>query len=175
VPEMDIDKEAVTTQDIKAEPEMLQMASRPSFKWMAPMDTCIGNYPTDLQSKALEHVNLSPRVVSSPSTNMLPIPYVVVSQPSDQALIELLEYMGVPHRRRHADFAKAAVHGLPANAALRANTAQEQGQVTSHFAVLSSKTFLSYRLGRRDFVEGSILLYVWSSLFFKLRCEKRTL
>ncbi|XP_074558385.1 IQ domain-containing protein IQM1-like isoform X2 [Curcuma longa] len=46
-------------------------------KWMTgagPRIQCVRNYPTDLQIKALEHVNLSPRVVSSPIGNNDPIP-----------------------------------------------------------------------------------------------------
>jgi hypothetical protein len=84
--------------------------------------------------------------------------------------------MGVPtpHHRRQADFAEAAVHELPADAGLRANAPQQQG-VMSRLAVLPSKAFLSYTTGRRDFVEGYILLFVvWSSSFFELRCTKRS-
>jgi hypothetical protein len=61
----------------------------------------------------------------------------------------------------------SAIH-FTTYADLRANPPQEQGHVMNRFAVLPSKAFLSYRSGTRDFVEGSILLYVWSS-FFELR------
>ncbi|XP_074576407.1 IQ domain-containing protein IQM1-like [Curcuma longa] len=46
-------------------------------KWMtgaSPRIQCVRNYPTDLQLKALEHVNLSPRTISSPIGNNGPIP-----------------------------------------------------------------------------------------------------
>lgn len=46
-------------------------------KWMtgaSPRIQCVRNYPMDLQVKALEHVNLSPRTISSPIGNNGPIP-----------------------------------------------------------------------------------------------------
>ncbi|TVU34173.1 hypothetical protein EJB05_16003, partial [Eragrostis curvula] len=81
-----------------AEPEkMMMMASRPSFKWMTPTGArigCLRDYPADLQSMALEQVNLSPRVVPSPSGNRLPIPS---PRPSPRIrLSPRLHYMGLP-------------------------------------------------------------------------------
>ncbi|WOL09080.1 IQ domain-containing protein IQM1-like isoform X1 [Canna indica] len=46
-------------------------------KWTTgagPRIGCVRNYPTDLQFKALEQVNLSPRSISSPAENNGPIP-----------------------------------------------------------------------------------------------------
>ncbi|XP_062213603.1 IQ domain-containing protein IQM1-like [Phragmites australis] len=99
LPEVDIVKEvadqAVGDDDDKAEPKM--MASRPSFKWSTPTGArigCLRDYPADLQSMALEQVNLSPRVVPSPSASRLPIPS---PRPSPRIrLSPRLHYMGLP-------------------------------------------------------------------------------
>ncbi|RCU61678.1 hypothetical protein SETIT_J024600v2 [Setaria italica] len=75
LPEVDIVKEEVAAEmavgggeeEDAAEPEM--MARRPSFKWSTPTGArigCLRDYPADLQSMALEQVNLSPRVAPSP-------------------------------------------------------------------------------------------------------------
>jgi hypothetical protein len=99
LPVVDIVKEAVTAEDdiTAAEPEMMQLASRPSFKWTTPTGariSCLRDYPAELQSMALEQVNLSPRVVPSPSANRLPIPS---PRPSPRIrLSPRLHYMGVP-------------------------------------------------------------------------------
>jgi hypothetical protein len=99
------------------------------------------HYSSDLQSKPLEQVNLSPRVVPSPSANKLLIP-----SPRHSPRISLsssLEYMGVPtpHHQRQADFAEAAIHELPADVGLRANAPQQQGQVMSRLAVCHQRRF----------------------------------
>jgi hypothetical protein len=95
-PEVDIVKEGTGAVN-KAEPEMPLLASRPSFKWMTPTGArigCLRDYPADLQSMALEQVNLSPRVVPSPSANRLPIPS---PRPSPRIrLSPRLHYMGLP-------------------------------------------------------------------------------
>ncbi|EEE54836.1 hypothetical protein OsJ_02283 [Oryza sativa Japonica Group] len=96
LPEVDIVKEAVVenSEDTKVAPIM---ASRPSFKWATANGArigCVRDYPADLQSMALEHVNLSPRVVPSPTTNRLPIPS---PRPSPKIrLSPRLHYMGLP-------------------------------------------------------------------------------
>uniref|UniRef100_A0A0A9D6B4 Uncharacterized protein n=1 Tax=Arundo donax TaxID=35708 RepID=A0A0A9D6B4_ARUDO len=73
------------------------MASRPSFKWLTPTGariSCLRDYPADLQSMALEQVNLSPRVVPSPGGSRLPIPS---PRPSPRIrLSPRLHYMGLP-------------------------------------------------------------------------------
>lgn len=92
LPEVDIVKEVVVD-----EVEDSEMASRPSFKWATPAGArigCVRDYPADLQSMALEQVNLSPRVVPSPNANRLPIP-----SPRPSPGIRMsprLQYMGHP-------------------------------------------------------------------------------
>ncbi|XP_040376012.1 IQ domain-containing protein IQM1 isoform X2 [Oryza brachyantha] len=96
LPEVDIVKEVVVenSEDTEAAPKMV---NRPSFKWATANGArigCVRDYPADLQSMALEHVNLSPRVVPSPTTNRLPIPS---PRPSPKIrLSPRLHYMGLP-------------------------------------------------------------------------------
>ncbi|VAH76979.1 unnamed protein product [Triticum turgidum subsp. durum] len=94
LPEMDIIKEVVAEDNAETE---TKMASLPSFKWATAAGArigCVRDYPADLQSMALEHVNLSPRVVPSPSANRLPIPS---PRPSPKIrLSPRLHYMGLP-------------------------------------------------------------------------------
>jgi hypothetical protein len=56
---------------------------------------CVRDYPLDLQTKALEQVNLSPRVGISPNSgNKIPIPS---PRPSPKVrLSPRLQYMGIP-------------------------------------------------------------------------------
>lgn len=57
---------------------------------------CVRDYPADLQSKALEQVNLSPRVVASPAANKVPVP-IPSPRPSPRLrLSPRLQYMGIP-------------------------------------------------------------------------------
>ncbi|CAL9107463.1 unnamed protein product, partial [Musa textilis] len=62
---------------------------------------CVRDYPADLQSKALEQVNLSPRVVASPAANKVPVPVPIPSpRPSPRLrLSPRLQYMGIPTPR----------------------------------------------------------------------------
>lgn len=98
LPAVDIVKEEDTATDAVAgvEPPMMMMASRPSFKWSTPTGArigCLQNYPADVQSMALEQVNLSPRVAVAPSPR-LPIPS---PRPSPKIrLSPSLHYMGCP-------------------------------------------------------------------------------
>lgn len=56
--------------------------------------SCVCDYSADLRSKALEQVNLSPRVVPSPIWNKLPIPS---PRPSPKVrLSPRFQYMGIP-------------------------------------------------------------------------------
>lgn len=106
LPEVDIVKEEVAAEmavgggeeEDAAEPEM--MARRPSFKWSTPTGArigCLRDYPADLQSMALEQVNLSPRVAPSPgAAGRLPLP---IPSPRPSPRIRLsprLHYMGLP-------------------------------------------------------------------------------
>lgn len=97
LPEMDIIKEVVAEDNAEAEAAATKMASLPSFKWATAAGArigCVRDYPADLQSMALEHVNLSPRVVPSPSANRLPVPS---PRPSPKIrLSPRLHYMGLP-------------------------------------------------------------------------------
>jgi hypothetical protein len=79
------------------------MASRPSFKWSTPTGArigCLRDYPADVQSMALEQVNLSPRVAAaSPgAAARLPLPAPIPSpRPSPRVrLSPRLQYMGLP-------------------------------------------------------------------------------
>lgn len=97
LPEVDIVKEGVAEDSMDTEATEAKMASLPSFKWATAAGArigCVRDYPADLQSMALEHVNLSPRVVPSPSANRLPIPS---PRPSPKIrLSPRLHYMGLP-------------------------------------------------------------------------------
>ncbi|KAE8821835.1 IQ domain-containing protein IQM1 [Hordeum vulgare] len=97
LPEMDIIKEVVAEDNAETEAAATKMTSLPSFKWATAAGArigCVRDYPADLQSMALEHVNLSPRLVPSPSANRLPIPS---PRPSPKTrLSPRLHYMGLP-------------------------------------------------------------------------------
>ncbi|XP_072965370.1 IQ domain-containing protein IQM1-like [Typha angustifolia] len=59
------------------EPTKVAPQNQLSRKWscgVGPRISCLRDYPGDLQFKALEHVNLSPRVATSPVGNKGPIP-----------------------------------------------------------------------------------------------------
>ena len=98
LPAVDIVKEdTATATDAVADvepPKMMMGSRRPSFKWSTPTGArigCLQNYPADVQSMALEQVNLSPRVAPSPR---LPIPS---PRPSPKIrLSPSLHYMGCP-------------------------------------------------------------------------------
>lgn len=52
-------------------------ARRASSKWTTPAGariSCVRDYPADLQSRALEQVNLSPRVALSPAADKFKVP-----------------------------------------------------------------------------------------------------
>ena len=73
------------------------LGRRLSCKWTTgagPRIGCVRDYPADLQFRALEQVNLSPRVVPSPIGNRVPIP-----SPRPSPCVRLsprLAYMGIP-------------------------------------------------------------------------------
>ncbi|KAG8044965.1 hypothetical protein GUJ93_ZPchr0008g14053 [Zizania palustris] len=97
LPEVDIVKEVVVDDNDEDTGAAPKMTDRPSFKWATANGArigCVRDYPADLQSMALEHVNLSPRVVPSPSASRLPIPS---PRPSPRIrLSPRLHYMGLP-------------------------------------------------------------------------------
>ncbi|XP_008775916.2 IQ domain-containing protein IQM1-like [Phoenix dactylifera] len=74
-----------------------ELGKRLSCKWTSPTGArigCVRDYPAELQHKALEQVNLSPRVVTSPLGSKVPIPS---PRPSPNVrLSPRLQYMGIP-------------------------------------------------------------------------------
>ncbi|KAF8671010.1 hypothetical protein HU200_050288 [Digitaria exilis] len=105
LPEVDIVKDVVVEEKDAGEVDAAgagpaMMASRPSFKWLTPTGArigCLRDYPADLQSMALEQVNLSPRVGAAASPGRrLPMP---IPSPRPSPRIRLsprLHYMGLP-------------------------------------------------------------------------------
>ncbi|KAL6344571.1 hypothetical protein AAG906_002476 [Vitis piasezkii] len=83
-----------------AEAPVFDLAKRLSCKWtsgVGPRIGCVRDYPADLQSQALEKVNLSPTTTPSHSRNRLPIPS---PRPSPKVRISpRLAYMGIPSPR----------------------------------------------------------------------------
>ncbi|XP_077209912.1 IQ domain-containing protein IQM1-like [Tasmannia lanceolata] len=78
-----------------------------SCKWTTgagPRIGCVRDYPTELQFRALEQVNLSPRVTAAPFGNFGPIPS---PRPSPKVrLSPRLSYMGLPSPRLSVPCAK---------------------------------------------------------------------
>jgi hypothetical protein len=85
----------------KAEPQpVFELAKRLSCKWtsgVGPRIGCVRDYPTDLQSLALEKVNLSPKVTTGMPRSIDAIPS---PRPSPKVRISpRLAYMGLPSPR----------------------------------------------------------------------------
>lgn len=84
----------------QTEAPFFDLAKRLSCKWTSGVGPCIGcvrDYPMDLQSQALETVNLSPRVTLSQSKNCCPIPS---PRPSPKIRVSpRFAYMGIPSPR----------------------------------------------------------------------------
>ncbi|KAL8120004.1 IQ domain-containing protein IQM1-like [Apium graveolens] len=83
------------------EEPMFNIARRLSCKWTSgtgPRIGCVRDYPAELQSRALEQVNLSPRVASGPNFgNYGPVPS---PRPSSKVRLSPgLSYMGLPSPR----------------------------------------------------------------------------
>ncbi|CAL9157753.1 IQ domain-containing protein IQM4 [Musa acuminata AAA Group] len=73
------------------------LGRRLSCKWTTGAGArigCVRDYPTDLQFKALEQVNLSPRLIPSPIGNKTPIPSPRPSR--EHKLSPRLQFMGHP-------------------------------------------------------------------------------
>ncbi|KAA8523265.1 hypothetical protein F0562_009688 [Nyssa sinensis] len=85
---------------VNVEPPVYNLAKRLSCKWTTgagPRIGCVRDYPTELQSRALEQVNLSPRVAPGSFGNYGPIPS---PRPSPKVrLSPRLAYMGIPSPR----------------------------------------------------------------------------
>ncbi|GMH16535.1 hypothetical protein Nepgr_018376 [Nepenthes gracilis] len=100
----DLDRKAHDSQkpsmEGRAGQPVFDMAKRLSCKWTTgagPRIGCVRDYPTDLQSRALEQVNLSPRVTNGTYPNHGPIPS---PRPSPKVrLSPRLAYMGLPSPR----------------------------------------------------------------------------
>lgn len=86
--------------NLNVKPPIYSMAKHLSCKWStgtAPRISCVRDYPAELQSRALEQVNLSPRLASAPLFNYGPIPS---PRPSPKVrLSPRLAYMGLPSPR----------------------------------------------------------------------------
>ncbi|GAV81406.1 LOW QUALITY PROTEIN: hypothetical protein CFOL_v3_24861, partial [Cephalotus follicularis] len=97
----DQQEENIQIDDANAvEASVYNLANRLACKWSTgagPRIGCVRDYPTELQSRALEHVNLSPRVAPGPFYNYGPIPS---PRPSPKVRISpRLAYMGLPSPR----------------------------------------------------------------------------
>lgn len=83
------------------------LGRRLSCKWTSPTGArigCVRDYPAELQHKALEQVNLSPRVVITPMGSKVPIPS---PRPSPKVrLSPRLQYMGIPTPTVHLTLPK---------------------------------------------------------------------
>lgn len=90
----------IPANDEKVEAAVYELAKRLSCKWSTgagPRIGCVRDYPTELQSRALEQVNLSPRVGRSPMGCFGPIPS---PRPSPKIhLSPRIAYMGLPSPR----------------------------------------------------------------------------
>lgn len=93
-------KETGKTMDAGVGAPRFNLAKRLSCKWSTgagPRIGCVRDYPTELQFRALEQVNLSPRLNPAPSGNYGPIPS---PRPSPKVrLSPRLAYMGLPSPR----------------------------------------------------------------------------
>ncbi|TXG61589.1 hypothetical protein EZV62_012952 [Acer yangbiense] len=95
-----VDQQEEKVVNVDGKPPLFGVSKRLSCKWTTgtgPRIGCVRDYPTDLQSRALEQVNLSPRVVNGPIPVYGPIPS---PRPSPKVrLSPRLAYMGLPSPR----------------------------------------------------------------------------
>lgn len=93
-------EETPVTTDPQEAPAVFDLAKRLSCKWSTgtgPRIGCVRDYPTELQFRALEQVNLSPRIASPGFEYYGPIPS---PRPSPKVrLSPRLQYMGIPSPR----------------------------------------------------------------------------
>ncbi|XP_062099380.1 IQ domain-containing protein IQM1-like isoform X2 [Humulus lupulus] len=100
--EQELDAAAATTAAAinSGVPPMFDMAKRLSCKWtsgVGPRIGCVRDYPQELQSRALEQVNLSPKVNHGGYGSCVPIPS---PRPSPKIRVSpRLAYMGLPSPR----------------------------------------------------------------------------
>ncbi|KAK4415703.1 IQ domain-containing protein IQM4 [Sesamum alatum] len=92
-------EQEITLCDHKDKP-VYNLAKRMSCKWSTgagPRIGCVREYPAELQFRALEQVNLSPRLANAPFSNYGPIPS---PRPSPKVrLSPRVAYMGLPSPR----------------------------------------------------------------------------
>lgn len=92
--------ESLDSNAAKAEAPLFNMPKRLSCKWTSPVGPrigCVREYPIELQSQALEQVNLSPRVTPGRAGSGGPIPS---PRPSPKIRVSpRLAYMGFPSPR----------------------------------------------------------------------------
>ncbi|XP_047337844.1 IQ domain-containing protein IQM4-like [Impatiens glandulifera] len=95
----DVQEEIIANKPRPDDP-IFGLAKRLSCKWSTgagPRIGCVRDYPTELQFRALEHVNLSPRVSPGSFANFGPIPS---PRPSPKVrLSPRISYMGLPSPR----------------------------------------------------------------------------
>ncbi|KAM7257588.1 hypothetical protein ACFE04_013329 [Oxalis oulophora] len=96
-----VNETKITAVDQNTKPQRsFTFARHVSGKWSTgagPRIGCVREYPTDLQTRALEQVNLSPRVVNGPKSYYGPIPS---PRPSPNVRVSpRLAYMGLPSPR----------------------------------------------------------------------------
>lgn len=88
------------TAKLTVKPPVYSLAKHVSSKWSTgtgPRISCVRDYPTELQCRALEQVNLSPRLASGPFFNYGPIPS---PRPSPKVrLSPRIAHMGLPSPR----------------------------------------------------------------------------
>nr|CAN80416.1 hypothetical protein VITISV_024541 [Vitis vinifera] len=93
-------EETEVADEANVEAPVFELTKRLSCKWTTgtgPRIGCVRDYPSELQSRALEQVNLSPRVTPGPFGNCGPIPS---PRPSPKIrLSPRLAYMGLPSPR----------------------------------------------------------------------------
>ena len=94
------EQESMDSNAAKAEVPLFNMPKRLSCKWTSPVGPrigCVREYPIELQSQALEQVNLSPRVTPGRAGSSGPIPS---PRPSPKIRVSpRLAYMGFPSPR----------------------------------------------------------------------------
>jgi hypothetical protein len=93
-------EEIKNANEADAKAPVFDLSKRLSCKWTTgtgPRIGCVRDYPSELQSRALEQVNLSPKVAPGSFVNYGPIPS---PRPSPKVrLSPRLSYMGLPSPR----------------------------------------------------------------------------
>ncbi|XP_042473485.1 IQ domain-containing protein IQM1-like isoform X1 [Zingiber officinale] len=97
-------------------PAPTPVARQQSRKWATAAGariSCVRDYPSDLQSRALEQVNLSPRVVLSPITNNFNAP-IPSPRPSPKVRVSpRVQFMGIPTPAASPSQSRLPYIGIP--------------------------------------------------------------